>query len=139
MATSAEDLEAYLQRLDRRFEKASEHTYLVSLGADKPPAVVRVAPPVVVVQVDVAPAPAGNLALEARLFRRLLELNATDLLHVSYGIDKGRIQLDAALELATLDIGELEAVLANIDLAVTEHVPVLHDIVKKGGGATASS
>jgi hypothetical protein len=132
MATSAEDLEAYLRRLDRRFEKVSDQTYIVSLGADQPPAVVRVAPPVVVVQVDVAPAPSGAPPLEAKLFRRLLEFNATDLLHVAYGIEKGRIVIDAALELGTLDLGELEAVLANIDLAIAEHVPVLRDIVKQG-------
>lgn len=132
MATSAEDLEAYLRRLDRRFEKVSDHTYIVSLGADQPPAVIRVAPPIVVVQVDVAPAPSSTATLEATLFRRLLEFNATDLLHVAYGIEKGRIVIDAALELATLDVGELEAVLANIDLAIAQHVPVLRDIVKKG-------
>ena len=60
MATSAEDLEAYLHRLDRRFEKVGEQTYVVSLGVDQPPAVLRIAPPVIVIQVDVAPAPSGK-------------------------------------------------------------------------------
>ncbi|HVU02538.1 MAG TPA: hypothetical protein VHE30_12330 [Polyangiaceae bacterium] len=132
MATSAEDLEAYLRRLDRRFEKVSDQTYLVSLGPGQPAAVLRVAPPVVVLQVDVAEAPSGAPALEAKLFRRLLELNATDLLHAAYGIEKGRIIIDAALELDTLDVGELEAVLANVDLAVASHIPELFALVKKG-------
>jgi hypothetical protein len=129
---SEEDLEAYLRRLDRRFEKVGDHMYLVSLGPNQPAAVLRVATPVVVVQVDVAEAPSGAPGLEAKLFRRLLELNASDLLHAAYGIEKGRIVIDAALDLDTLDLGELEGVLANIDLAVAEHVPGLREIVKKG-------
>ena len=132
MATSTEDLGAYLTRLDRRFDKLDEHTYLVSLGAGKPPAALRVEPPVVLVQVAVGAAPSGNSAREASMFRRLLELNATDLMHAAYGIEHGRIVLGAALELDTMDIGELEAVLANIDMALTEHVPGLLDMVKKG-------
>jgi hypothetical protein len=132
MATSAEDLEAYLLRLDRRFEKVDEQTYLVSLGGSQPPAVLRIAAPVVVVQVDIAVVPAGNPPLEAALFRRLLELNAKDLLHVAYGIRGDRIVLGTGLELPSLDISELESVLSNIDLAIAQHVPLLHDIVKNG-------
>jgi hypothetical protein len=132
MATSTEDLGAYLTRLDRRFDKVDEHTYLVSLGAGKPPAALRVEPPVVLVQVAVGAAPVGSSGREAAMFRRLLELNATDLMHAAYGIEHGQIVLGAALELDTMDIGELEAVLANIDMALTEHVPGLLDMVKKG-------
>lgn len=132
MATSAEDLEAYLLRLDRRFEKVDEQTFLVSLGGGQPPAVLRIAAPVVVVQVDIAEVPTGNPGVETKLFRQLLELNAKDLLHVSYGIRDGRIVLGTGLELPSLDLNELESVLSNIDLAIAQHVPLLRDIVKAG-------
>jgi hypothetical protein len=132
MATSAEDLEAYLHRLDRRFEKVDDQTFLVSLGSGQPPAVLRIAAPVVVVQVDIAAVPTGKPELEATLFRRLLELNAKDLLHVAYGIRDNRIVLGTGLELPSLDLSELESVLSNIDLAIAQHVPLLHDIVKTG-------
>ena len=131
MATSTEDLEAYLVRLDRNFEKHDSGTYLVSLGADRPPAALRVAPPVVVVQVDIGKAPARGAKNEPALLRRLLELNVTDLLHVAYGIDSDRILLASALELSNLDINELEAVLANIDMAISQHVPLLRDLSKQ--------
>lgn len=131
MATSTEDLGAFLTRLDRRFDKVDDNTYLVSLGSGKPPAALRVQTPVVLVQVVVGGAPAGNTAREAALFRRLLELNATDLMHAAYGIENQQIVLGAALELDTMDIGELEAVLANIDMALAEHVPGLLDMVRK--------
>jgi hypothetical protein len=132
MASATDDLAGFLTRLDRNFEKVDAATYLVSLGADQPPAVLRLAPPVLVVQVDVAEAPVGNPGLEARLFRRLLELNATDLVYVAFGLDHGHIVIDAALDLATMDLSELEAVLANLDLVLAEHVPQLRGIVKQG-------
>ena len=132
MATSTEDLGAFLTRLDRRFDKVDEHTYLVSLGAGKPPAALRVERPVVLVQVVVGSAPTGSSGTEAAMFRRLLELNATDLMHAAYGIEHGQIVLGAALELDTMDIGELEGVLANIDMALAEHVPGLLEMIKKG-------
>src|ERR1041385_4357872 len=132
MATSTEDLQAYLTRLDRRFDKVDERTCLVSLGADNPPAALRVEPPVVLIQVAIGAAPTGSASVQAALFRRLLELNATDLMHAAYGLENQRIVLSAALELDTMDIGELEAVLANIDMALAEHVPGLLDMVKKG-------
>ena len=131
MATSPEDLEAYLARLDRRFERLEDGTLLVSLGAGQPQVAIRVAPPVVVVQVDIGGAPKGDAQKEATIFRRLLELNATDLLHAAYAIENGQIVLAAALEVENLDINELEAVLANIDMALAEHVPVLREMAKK--------
>ena len=129
---SVSDVEAYLRRLDRTFEKVQEDTFLVGLGPGQPPAVLKISPPVLVAQVDVAEAPSGNTALEAKLFRRLLELNATDLVYVSFGIDRERIVIDAALELSTLDLNELDGVLAGLDLAIAEHVPHLREIVKRG-------
>jgi hypothetical protein len=129
---AASDVEAYLRRLDRAFEKVSEDTFVVGLGPGQPPAVMKLSGPVLVAQVDVADAPSKNPSLEARLFRRLLELNATDLMYVAFGIENERIVIDAALELSTLDMNELDGVLANLDLAIAEHVPHLREIVKRG-------
>ena len=38
--------------------------------------------------------------------------------------------LSAALSLETLDLSELEAALADVELALSEHVPLLHDMGK---------
>lgn len=130
MAKSMEDLEAYLNRLDRRFERADDATFLVGLGAGRPVLAMRIAPPVVVLQVEIGPAPQDAPDIEARLFRKLLELNASDLLHSSYAIEDDRIVLTAALELENLDLNELEAALANIDMAIALHVPVLRSLAK---------
>ena len=120
MPRTDEDLEAFLVRLGRHFEPAGEATWLLSAGADAPPIVARVAPPVVLLRLDVGPLP--EPPAEARVYRRLLELNATDLLHASYGVDGGRVVLSASLELDNLDLNELEASLADIDLALAGQI-----------------
>jgi hypothetical protein len=129
MIQSNEDLEGYLLRLERRFERAEDGTYLLSMGADRPLVALRVAAPVLVAQVDIGQAPADNVA-GAVLFRKLLVLNATALVHAAYGIEGEKIVLSAALELKNLDLNELEAVLADLDMALANQVPTLREAAK---------
>lgn len=133
MIASNEDLEGHLTRLDRSFERAEGDVYLVSMGRGQPPCALSISPPVLVAQVRVAGAPKGDDAGSARFMRRLLELNASGLLHAAFGIDAGQVVLTAALELQNLDINELEAVLADLDLALAEHVPGLVSLSKSLG------
>ena len=130
MIQSNEDLEGYLLRLERRFERAEDGTYLLSMGADRPLVALRVAAPVLVAQVDIGQAPADDVA-GAVLFRKLLVLNATALVHAAYGLEGSTIVLSAALELKNLDLNELEAVLADLDMALANQVPTLRAVGKK--------
>jgi hypothetical protein len=131
MALSLEDIEGYLQKLERRFEKLEDGTLLVFMGTGQPPVAVRVAPPVVVLQVGITGAPAGDTNSHGSLYRRLLELNANELVHAAYGIEKDRIVLAAALDIDHLGFTELEAVLADIDMALANHVPELHALLQE--------
>jgi hypothetical protein len=130
MARTPEDLEGLLLKLDRRFERLDDGTYLVAVGPDQPPLALRLAPPVLVVQVEIGPAPSGSVETQARVFQKLLELNASDLLHAAYGLERDNIVLSAALELDSLDLNELEAVFADLDVALAEQVPVLRQMVQ---------
>jgi hypothetical protein len=130
MIQSNEDLEGYLLRLERRFERAEDGTYLVSMGADRPLVALRVAAPVLVAQVAIGPAPSNDAASEP-LFRKLLVLNATALMHAAYGIEGSTIMLSAALQLQNLDLNELEAVLADLDMALANQVPTLRELSSK--------
>jgi hypothetical protein len=56
---------------------------------------------------------------QAALNRRLLELNATDLLHGSYGIDGDAVVLTEALELSHLDFEEFLASYESMTLSLT--------------------
>ena len=90
---------------------------------------VLLVPPVLVVQVAIGTAP-RDLTKAAPIYKRLLELNASALLHSAFGLEGDQIVLAAALELEHLDLNELEAVLADIDVALGEHVPSLRNLVE---------
>ncbi len=83
--------------------------------------VVHYSPPVVVLRVKVMDLPADTAQLNG-LARRLLELNATDLLHGSYGIQHNAVVLTEALELAHLDFEEFLAAYESITLALASHI-----------------
>jgi len=134
MIQTSEDLEGYLLRLERRFERAEDGTYLLSMGVDRPLVALRVAAPMLVAQVDIGLAPV-DYATAAPLFRKLLVLNATALVHAAYGIEGNSIVLGAALELQNLDLNELEAVLADLDLALANQVPTLREFGSKKASA----
>ena len=134
MIQTSEDLEGYLLRLERRFERAEDGTYLVAMGAERPLVALRVASPLLVAQVDIGLAPVDDAAA-APLFRKLLVLNATALVHTAYGIEGSNIVLSAALELQNLDLNELEAVLADLDMALANQVPTLRELGTKKASA----
>jgi hypothetical protein len=129
MIRTNEDLEGFLGRLERRFEKLPEGTYIVSVGAGRPLVAMRLAPPVLVLEVMIGKVPAAAPPEQlATLYRRLLEFNADGLLHAAYGLQADQIQLSAALELESVDLNELEAVLADLDMALAEQVPALREL-----------
>jgi hypothetical protein len=134
MVKSDEDLEMLLSRLERRFERLDNGTFLVAVGANLAPVAIRIATPVLVTQVEIGNAPRGDAGLEAKVFRKLLELNALDLLHAAYALEGDRIVLTAALELENLDLNELEAVLADLALALSKHVPMLLEMTQHKAG-----
>lgn len=126
MIENNEALEAHLARLNRSYELAGEAgVYLVSMGPGQPPCALSISPPVLVAQVHVGPVPPHDDAASAGFMRRLLQLNASGLLHSAFAFEADRIVLTAALELQNLDMNELEAVLADLDMALSEHVPSL--------------
>jgi hypothetical protein len=135
MASSLEDIEGYLQKLERRYEKLEDGTLLVSMGQGQSPVALLVVPPVVVLQVGITDVPLAKsdveAAVNAPLFRKLLELNANDLVHPAYGLENDRVVLASALDLDNLGLSELEAVLADMEMALANHVPVLRGMVRK--------
>jgi hypothetical protein len=83
--------------------------------------VVHFSPPVVLLRVKVMTLPTKPESL-ATLSRRLLELNASDLLHGSYGIENDSIVMTEALELAHLDYEEFLAAFESITVSLASHL-----------------
>ena len=120
-----EDIESFLDRLSSEGAEHSEvddGIWVVKPGgAIDADLVVSYAPPVVVLRVKVMDLPADESAA-ATLSRRLLELNATDLVHGSYGIEGDSIVLTEALELSHLDYEEFLASFEGMTLALASHL-----------------
>lgn len=83
--------------------------------------VIHHSPPVAVIRVKVMSLPEKKKEADG-LCRRLLELNATDLLHGSYGIQGEEVVLTEALELSHLDFEEFLASYESITLALASHL-----------------
>ena len=83
--------------------------------------VVHFSPPVVILRVKVMTVPSSPEAM-ATLSRRLLELNATDLVHGAYGIEEESIVMTEAIELAHLDYEEFLAAYESITVALASHL-----------------
>ena len=97
-----EDIEGFLDRLSASgatYKEVENGLWVVKPGGALDfDVVVRFEPPVVVMSVKVMTVPADK-RLESTLNRRLLELNASDLVHGAYGIEDDAIVMAEALEL----------------------------------------
>ena len=125
MARTVKDLEAYLAAIGRHFETRADGTLRLEPSSEGgPPTFVRTGDPVVF-SIEIGKAPHGDFGVEAKFFRRLLELNAGDLLYCAYGLRGEDVVLSAAHELENLDLNEVQAVLGDMDLALARHMKEL--------------
>jgi len=130
-----DDIQSFLDRLDSSgasYSEVSEGLWSVRPGGDLDfGVVVHFSPPVVVLRVKVMDLP-KKPAKKTALYRRLLEINATDLLHGSYGIQEDSVVLTEALELAHLDYEEFLASYESITLALASHIRELASFREEG-------
>jgi hypothetical protein len=129
MIQSSEDLEGFLHKLERPVERAAPGTFVLRMEAGGALVALHLQPPLLVVRAEIGRIP-SSAESSSSLFKKLLELNASSLVHAAYGIEGEQIVLASALELASVDLNELEGVLSDVDLALAEHVPLLHEMVK---------
>jgi hypothetical protein len=78
--------------------------------------------PLVVFRVVVMDVPEKN---RLELFTRLLELNATDIVHGAYALEDDKIVLINTLDYDTMDYGEFRSTLDAFSLALVQHYPIL--------------
>jgi hypothetical protein len=116
---TTEDIESFLIRMDLEYEEVAEGMYLVRSRADNFPIVVNHSPPLVIVRMKVMDLPAN---VGPSLYRTLLELNATDLVHGAYGIEENELILSHTFLLETLDFQELQAALESVQMAASAHM-----------------
>jgi len=125
-----EDFESYLIRLGVEVEEVAEGMWVLRGADGGTPVVAHYTPPVAVLRLKVMDLPPdADDARYGALYRRLLELNATDIVHGSYGIEGSDLILSDALDIETLDFPELRSSFESIVLAASTHLPGLAELV----------
>jgi len=121
-----EDIQSFLDRLDGGSLTVMEiePNLWLARTTDEAEVVVHYAPPVVILRVRVMELPAGE-PRRSELYRQLLEYNARELVHGSYGVEGDHVVLTDTLELADLDYSEFEASFDSITLALASHLGAL--------------
>ena len=121
-----EDLQSFIDRLEGGSAevKELEPGLWVVRTAQGAEVVVSYAPPVAILRVRVMEPPT-SVDKRGGLFRQLLEFNARDLIHGSYGLEGDHVVLTDALELENLDYSEFEASFDSMTLALSSHLSAL--------------
>ncbi len=119
-----EDVESILLRTELPYEEVGEGMWVVRIGEGGAGLVVHHSPPVLVFRLKVLDLP-DDEARCAGLYRRLLELNATDLVHAAYGLEEGDVILTHTLALEDLDFSEFQATVDAFQVALASHLEVL--------------
>jgi hypothetical protein len=120
-----DDIESFLVRLaatGSTYTEVESGFWIVRPSPDSDLSVaVNYSPPVLLLRIDVMTLPDDGPNCST-LTRRLLELNASDLLHGSYGLQDKQIVLTEALELSALDYEEFLASYESMTLALASHL-----------------
>src|SRR5262249_3341701 len=120
------DIERFLVDSSVRFQDFGDGMFIITEQASGlRNLAIKVQDDVVVFQLRVADCPAVGAPGREGLFEKLLRLNGTGLLHTAFSLQDGAIYLQAALRLENLDPNEMQAVLDDVSLAISQHVPDL--------------
>ena len=116
------DIENYLLQMGMNFETLHEGFWVLRIEPSDFVLILKHEPPILEFMVNVAGLPKKNL--EA-FYRRLLELNATEVVHGAYGINGDKVVMTTALQTENLDFNELQAAIESIALQLQSHYPEL--------------
>jgi len=113
---SAEDVESYLMRMGMPYETIKPGIWLVKIDGSS--LVVSIAGPVVAFRLKIMDLPRSG---REELYRTLLALNTTDMVHGAFGVEGDTVVVVHALELENLDLNEFQAVVDDMSMAVAKH------------------
>ena len=129
-----EDLESFLIRMDLDYREVEPGMFLVQGRNSGLPMVVHHADSVLLIRMKLMDMPTAEDG-KIELYRTLLELNASDVVHGAYGIEENELIISDTLELETLDFHELRASMESIELAAMTHMERIRSLA----GVTAES
>jgi len=116
---TTKDIEEYLKILGADYKTIKEGIWIVKLkDTDIDNLVISYEPPIVVFRINLMPVPAKK---REEFFRRLLEINASELLHGAYGLEGDKVVLVDTLQSENLDLNEIEASIESLYYSVVHH------------------
>jgi hypothetical protein len=114
---SAEDVESYLLQMGVGYETAKPGIWVIQIEGQGRLAV-SIAGPVVAFRLKVMDLPAQS---REQLYKTLLELNTTEMVHGAFGLEGDAVVIVHALELENLDFNEFQAVVDDMSMAIAKH------------------
>ncbi len=116
MENISEKLENYLIQMNAKFETLEPGLWVVQEGGVQ--VAVKVEGDIVFFRINLFPLPAGD---NAKLLKRLLELNSTSMLLGAYGIENNKVVIIDSLTTENIDYNEFQASIESISLAAVDH------------------
>ncbi|MFO0647763.1 MAG: YbjN domain-containing protein [Polyangiales bacterium] len=124
---TVDDVEKYLQEAGIPYQDLGDGMFIVTDNDSGVSSLaIKVDSPVVIFRMRVGDAPEKGADGREALFEELLRLNGGGLLHSAFSLQDDGIYLSAALPLDNLDMNELQAVVEDMGLAASQHLPRLH-------------
>jgi hypothetical protein len=123
---SVEDIESYLLRVGASAQRVDGGIWIVKLDGHENLAI-SIAVPVVAFRLKVMDLPVGG---REQLYRTLLGLNTTEMVHGAFGLEGDAVVIVHALELENLDFNEFQAVIDDMTMAASKHYPFLSKFVE---------
>jgi len=121
-----EDVVNFLNRMELEFEEVEVGMWLAYPGGKngETPVVISHAPPLLVFRMKVLDVPRDGEKC-SQLYRRLLEANASDLVHAAYGLESDDVILTESLEIENLDFNEFQATIDSFGMAMATQMESL--------------
>jgi hypothetical protein len=121
-----EDVVNFLNRMEIEFEEVSDGMWLAYTDDDQggTPLVISHAPPLLVFRLKVLDVPREGEKC-SQLYRRLLQANASELVHAAYGLEEDDVILTDSLQLENLDFNEFQATVDSFHMAMATQLDTL--------------
>ena len=124
-------IEQYLINLMITYQKVGENLWLLDDEEHSLQGLaVMQADPLVIVRAEIMDVPKNNVF---ELYAKLLELNASEVVHGAYALENKKIVLIDTLHYDTMDYDDFRAVLDSFSLVLSEHYPILSKFREKAG------
>mgnify|MGYP001586234923 FL=1 len=117
-----EDIESFLIQAEVPYQEVKEGLWVLQGAGYIEQIVVHLSPPVLVFRVHVMSLPKEK---REELFRTLLELNSSQMVHGAYGVEGEKIVIVDSLQIENLDFNEFRATIDDMTLAVADHYSTL--------------